>query len=218
MGSEPWILCPRPHTLDLSVLPAVSMGNCNGTPVLRDEDVAGLCDTSGLRDSQVREAFDNFVDQHPDGRIKPKDFSGMITMALPKEEASKMEKHVFRIFDSNNDGSIDFVEFVLLFHIMADGTPEETLEKIFRVFDVNGDGTINKQEMARLVKDMYGLIKAEDPEAQSEALLAEAAFAEMDADGDGIITMSEFVSACLSREELSKMLALKVIDIFIDDE
>merc|ERR1712113_667111 len=56
------------------------------------------------------------------------------------------------------------------FHIMSDGTPEEVLEKIFRVFDVNSDGTINKKEMQRLIKDMYGLIKADDPEAESKDL------------------------------------------------
>merc|ERR1712114_14844 len=107
---------------------------------------------------------------------------------------------------------------MLIFHIMSDGSPEEVLEKIFRVFDVNSDGTINKKEMSRLIKDMYGLIKAEDPEAQSKELIAKSAFAEMDADGDGKITTSEFVTACLSQDELSKMLALKIIDIFVEEE
>merc|ERR1712034_83284 len=93
----------------------------------------------------------------------------------PKKDASKMEKHVFRIYDSNNDGYIDFIEFMVIFHIMSDGSPEEVLEKIFRVFDVNSDGTINKKEMSRLIKDMYGLIKAEDPEAQSKELIAKNA-------------------------------------------
>jgi len=194
------------------------MGNNNGVPVLRDEDVTALCNTSGLEEKQVRNAFTSFVEQHPDGKMKPKDFSLMMGLALPKKDAVKMEKHVFRIFDSNHDGSIDFIEFMLMFHIMDDGTPEEALEKLFCLFDVNGDGTITKREMTRLVKDMYGLIKADNPDARSEDLIAKSAFEEMDVDGDGKITLSEFVSACLSQEELSKMLALKVIDIFISDE
>lgn len=118
---------------------------------------------------------------------------------MPKKDASKMEKHVFRIYDSNNDGYIDFIEFMLIFHIMSEGTPEEVLDKIFRVFDVNSDGSITKKEMARLIKDMYGLIKSEDPEAQSKDLIAKSAFAEMDQDGDGKITCAEFTAACLSQ-------------------
>merc|ERR1712179_467359 len=164
------------------------MGNKNGTPVLRDEDVAALSKTSGLEPMQVREAFKTFVDEHPTGKMKPKDFNEM-SKAMPKKDASKMQKHVFRIYDSNNDGYIDFIEFMLIFHIMSDGTPEEVLGKIFRVFDVNSDGSITKKEMTRLVKDMYGLIKAEDPDAQSQALIAKSAFSKMDADGDGKITM-----------------------------
>ena len=125
---------------------------------------------------------------------------------------------MFAEADKNNDGYIDFVEFMLIFHIMSDGTPEEVLEKIFRVFDVNSDGTINKKEMQRLIKDMYGLIKADDPEAESKDLMAKSVFAEMDKDADGKITCSEFTTACLSQEKISKMLALKVIDIFVEED
>merc|ERR1739844_210336 len=103
---------------------AASMGNKNGTPVLREQDIAALSKSSGMDEAQVKEHFAAFLESH-------------------------------------NDGYIDFVEFMLIFHIMSDGTPEEVLEKIFRVFDVNSDGTINKKEMQRLIKDMYGLIKAD---------------------------------------------------------
>merc|ERR1712183_217137 len=194
------------------------MGNKNGTRVLRDEDAVELSKTSGLDVPQVKEAFEAFVKEHPNGKMKSKDFILMMNKAMPKKDAKKMEKHVFRIYDSNNDGYIDFVEFMLIFHIMSDGTPEEVLGKIFRVFDVNSDGTINKKEMQRLIKDMYGLIKADDPEAQSQELIAKSAFAEMDEDKDGKITCAEFTAACLSRDEISKMLALKVIDIFVEED
>ena len=30
-----------------------------------------------------------------------------------KKEIAKMEDHVFRVYDSNNDGFIDFVEFMV---------------------------------------------------------------------------------------------------------
>merc|ERR1712179_595656 len=197
---------------------SVTMGNKNGTPVLREEDLIALCNTSGLDRNQVKTVFNEFLAEHPKGKMAPKDFREMMTKAMPAKDAGKMQKHVFRIYDSNNDGYIDFVEFMLIFHIMSEGTPKEVLEKIFRVFDVNGDETINKKELTRLVKDMYGLITADDPEAKSQAMITKTAFAEMDEDGDGKITAAEFVSACLSQDELSKMLALKVIDIFVGEE
>merc|ERR1711874_702514 len=101
--------------------------------------------------------------------------------------------------------------------IMADGTPEQVLTKIFRVFDVNSDGTISQKEMTRLVKDMYGLINIDNTEQATKEMIANNAFAEMDKNEDGKVTVDEFITACMSQEHCSKMLALKVIDIFVDD-
>ena len=194
------------------------MGSKNGKPVLREEDIAALSQSSGLDEAQVREAFNAFVTEHPNGRMKPKDFTAMMSQALPKKDASKMEKHVFRAYDTNNDGYIDFVELMVIFYIMSEGTPEEVLGKIFRVFDVNSDGTISKKEMTRLIKDMYGLLKTEDSNVATKDFIAKSAFAEMDKDEDGKVSLDEFTTACLNQEEFSKMLALKVIDIFVDDD
>ena len=59
---------------------------------------------------------------------------------------------MFRIYDSNNDGYIDFPEFMIIYFLINEGSPQEVLSRIFRVFDVNGDGTISMKEMKRLIK------------------------------------------------------------------
>ena len=121
------------------------MGSKNGKPVLRDEDVIALSQSSGMTKEDVRESFNAFIAEHPNGKMKPKDFREIMSSALPKKDASKMEKHVFRVYDTNNDGHVDFVEFMVVYFILSEGTPEEVLEKIFRRFDVNSDGTITKE-------------------------------------------------------------------------
>ena len=91
-----------------------NMGSSNGKPVLRSEDVAQLSTSSGLDEAQVKLAFDNFIAEHPNGKMRSKDFREMMQKALPGKDAEKMEKHVFRIYDANNDGYIDFTEFMLI--------------------------------------------------------------------------------------------------------
>ena len=122
------------------------------------------------------------------------------------------------MYDSDKDGFIDFTEFMLVFHIMSNGTVEEVLTKIFRVFDVNGDGVISIKDMNKLIKDMYGLLKTEDPTIAAKDMIAKTAFAEMDKNKDGKVTKEEFVTACLGQQEISKMLALKIVDIFVEDD
>jgi len=194
------------------------MGSKNGKPVLTEQQAEALAKESGLDVVQVREQFDAFVLEHPNGKMKKKDFREMMAKALPKKDAGKMEKHVFRIYDTNDDGYIDFPEFMVVFYIMSDGSPEEVLSKIFRVFDVNSDGTITQKELKRLIKDMYGLLNSDNPEQASQDLISKSAFSEMDKDADGKITQEEFIAACLGQEQFSKMLALKIIDIFVDDD
>lgn len=142
----------------------------------------------------------------------------MMQKALPKKDANKMTKHVFRIYDENDDGYVDFPEFMVVYTIMSDGTPEEVLTKIFRVFDVNSDGTITQKELKRLIKDMYGLLVTDGAEKKTKDMITSGAFKEMDKDEDGKVSMQEWIDACLGQEEFSKMLALKIIDIFVEDE
>ena len=75
---------------------------------------------------------------------------------------AKHRFHVWlRVYDENNDGVVDFTEFMVMYYIMADGSPEEVLIKIFRIFDVNSDGVISTHEMRKLITDMYGMLKKE---------------------------------------------------------
>lgn len=192
------------------------MGSSNGKPVLRDDDVEAIMKTSGMSEDQVRRDFKIFVKQYPTGAMKPTVFKQMVYKMLPITEAEKMESHVLRVYDENNDGVVDFTEFMVMYYIMTDGTPEEVLIKIFRIFDVNSDGVISNAEMVKLITDMYGMLKKEDPNIHAKELVAKNAFLEMDTNQDGVVSLEEFLSACLGQSELCQLLALKAIEIFAE--
>jgi len=140
----------------------------------------------------------------------------MMKKCYPDQDIKKVEKHVFRMYDLNSDGKIDFREFMVVLTVLSKGTPQENLEQIYRIFDINNDGEISKKEIYRVVKDLFGLMGKEDnPTNATDKCLAELAFKEMDKDGDSKVTKEEFITACQAHEKISSMLALKIVDIFV---
>jgi len=194
------------------------MGIKNGKPVLRESDCQELASSSGLSIDQVTENFNSFVRDNPKGVVTRPKFKNMLCNSLGKSKkdckqiAEQLEPHVFRIYDSNKDGTIDFVEFMVVYHVLADGTPEQVLEKLFRLFDVNEDGTISRPEMLRLVKDLQGLLILSSKE--DELMTANQAFTEMDYNNDGAVSMEEFVKAVMEEQKVSKMLTLNILELF----
>jgi len=195
------------------------MGCTNGKPVLSDEDLDFIANNTAASRDQVDEQYENFLGKHPAGKITKTDFQNMMQACFPDRDLSKIESHIFRMYDKNGDGHIDFREFMIVLYIMSNGTPEENLKQIFRIFDINNDGTLEPKEMDKLVKDLFQMFtKKDNPDMDSHEDLANKAFQEMDANSDGRVTQEEFVKACLNQATISKMLALKVIDVFTGSE
>ena len=107
------------------------------------EDLDYIAEHTSISREDVSMRFDAFIKHHPDGKINRKDFRSMITTCYPEmHNCKKLEKHIFRMYDTDGDGTIDFREFMILLYIMSSGTPEENLGQIFRIFDKNNDGSI----------------------------------------------------------------------------
>merc|ERR1712018_567829 len=86
---------------------------------------------------EVESYYDNFLTEYPDGKMDKKGFREMMKKGFPDQDIGKLEKHIFRMFDANNNGKIDFREFMIVLTVISKGTPQENLEQIFRIFDAN---------------------------------------------------------------------------------
>lgn len=63
------------------------MGNSNGKPELMEEDVQALMKSSGRTEEQVRDSFNRFLKDHPEGKIDQAGFQFLMGEALPEKDA-----------------------------------------------------------------------------------------------------------------------------------
>jgi len=208
-----------PASTTYKTVPTWIFQSCTRTKLskstLSEEDLEYLEKNTNVERAEIEAQYQAFLANHPDGKISMKSFRSILGEGYPGTNTSKMSKHIWRIYDTNMDGFIDFKEFMMALYVMSSGSSEDNLKQIFRVFDINNDGKIDLVEMKRLVKD---LLKHEGDDIDRKAVesLSESAFSEMDENEDGNINQEEFSNACLAKRKCSTELALKIIDIFIE--
>ena len=148
--------------------------------------------TENLSDEKITEfkaAFGLF-DKDRDGSITTKELGTVMRNlgANPtKVELNAMIKEV----DENDDGTIDFKEFLyLMVRKMKDTDTEEELLEAFKVFDRDSNGYITSHELRHVMSKLGENLTPED----LEQMIKEA-----DIDGDGQIDYEEFVRLMMSK-------------------
>ena len=77
----------------------------------------------------------------PDGRMDKDKMQIMFKSIIPEGAAGEQFlEQLFRIFDKDGDGSIDFKEFMIATDMTSAGDPEEKLRWAFRMYDKDGSG------------------------------------------------------------------------------
>ena len=182
---------------------------------MTEEELNYIIMNTDLEKEKLESQYQNFLSIHSNGQMSKRAFNLMMKESYPGFKTKKLNRHVFRMYDTNGDGFVDFKELILALDVLDNGTPEQNLKQIFRVLDINNDGKIHVMELVEVLRDILDLAKQKYPD-NSEDLdtLTGAAFAEMDLNADGEISEDEFVTACLERKKFSTIVTLHVIELF----
>merc|ERR1712109_368373 len=190
-----------------SVNIAPDMGNKQSRDRLSKEDIEFLTYHTHYTEDTIVEWYKGFKQDCPDGHLTREAFMKIYSKCFTGGSAQDFCDHVFRTFDSDKNGFIDFKEFLLAIDVTSSGSPEQKLNWAFRMYDVDENGMIDLNEMTRLVKSIYK-VSQNKRKGSSDTAEQRAAniFKKMDVNSDGVVTREEFVTACLEDANLMQML------------
>lgn len=125
------------------------MGNTTSS-ALSKEILDDLKLSTIFTETEICQWYENFQKQCPTGRITPEEFEQIYTRFFPESDAASYARHVFRSFDTNDDGTLDFKEYIIALHMTSTGKTTRKLEWAFSLFDVDKNGYISKTEVTEI--------------------------------------------------------------------
>ena len=108
------------------------MGAKNSKDRLNKDDLDFLKTNTHYDEDTINEWYKGFKQDCPDGRLDPQAFMKIYSKCFPSGNAGEFCDHVFRTFDVDKNGFIDFKEFLLAIDVTSSGTPEQKLNWAFR--------------------------------------------------------------------------------------
>ena len=166
------------------------------------EEIFKLLETKlGLSNKEILENYEDFMRTCPNGEMT----KDIFVNSYKSDGEGLLADSLFRVFDEDGSGTMDFPEYMMASNCTNLTQPEEKLAWIFNVFDEDCGGSIDIDEVIKLV---IGLFNMTGIEAEKEVLLAcvQDILEAVDANQDGVITREEFVENAIKSNFIRNML------------
>ncbi|XP_055709078.1 Kv channel-interacting protein 4 isoform X4 [Phlebotomus papatasi] len=184
-------------------------------PRYRPDSLSALCRATRFSEAEIKRIYRGFKAECPTGVVREDTFKVFYSQFFPQAANSGQYAHyVFNTLDQDRSGIVSFEEFVQGLSILSRGSLEEKLRWTFSLYDINGDGFITREEMTDIATAIYDLVGhlPIDPTATSEEdrirEKVDRIFQKMDVNGDGVVTLEEFLDCCLNDEAISRSMAV----------
>lgn len=188
------------------------MGKKSSKPKkLTEEEIIELRKTTEFTEDELNKWYNAFKDNCPKGKMSKQKFSEIYSKSFKTGDASIFAGHIFRTFDKNNDGTIDFNEFIQGLSIIMRGGKEMKLKWAFEMYDSDGSGEVCRKEMLEIVRSIFRLAGDDvcsrlPRDENTPEKFTNKLFDKLDADSSGSITQKEFIRGAQCYPSFMKLL------------
>lgn len=144
-------------------------------------------------EKEIRQWHKGFLKDCPNGMLNEEGFSRIYAQFFPHGDPARFASLVFRVFDANDDGCIEFDEFIRALSVTSRGSMDEKLKWAFRLYDVDSDGYITREEMYSIVEAICKMV-GQPVDRPGSIARVDKIFQMMDKNHDDRLTLEEFTN------------------------
>ncbi|UJR26166.1 hypothetical protein I4U23_007510 [Adineta vaga] len=172
------------------------------------EQIVLLKEKTKFSEKEIREWHTGFLHDCPTGELDRKQLVNVYKHFYPQGNVKPFCKYVFAAVDTNNDGKIDFVEYLLQIAALSHSDLNKRLAAAFNIYDISGDGQIDRKELTILISALYDLVGENDRKGSRDPKnRANDIIARLDKNGDKKLNKEEFIAGCQIDSVLRHILA-----------
>merc|ERR1739836_369830 len=158
------------------------------------DDIMNLERSTEYKEEEIKKWFNIFRAECPSCQMSRAHVVSLYSWVMPEQNAEMFVDQIFRAFDRDNNGSLDFHEFLKLTEFTEKGSIKDKLSWAFKVYDKDMSGTITATEMLEVIGTVITMEGLNETEA---AARVEYIFNLLDTNRDGEISLEEFLQGCL---------------------
>ncbi|XP_059842813.1 guanylyl cyclase-activating protein 1 [Hypanus sabinus] len=163
-----------------------------------------------LQAVELHHWYKKFMTECPSGQLTLHEFKQFFGLKGLSLEANAYIEQMFKTFDMNKDGYIDFMEYVAALSLVLRGKMEQKLRWYFKLYDADGNGCIDRHELLNIIKAIRAINGSHQEQSAEE--FTNMVFDRIDVNRDGELSLPEFVEGAKKDDEFCQVM-MKSLDL-----